>query len=1014
MVFCVECVAAVLPRRRTKPAVPGTRRLRVAVLMPAHNEEFGIDAAIQSVLPQLNEGDRVLVVADNCTDDTASVARASGAMVAERIDPDQRGKGYALDFGLRQLEADAPDVVVFMDSDCVLHEGSLDALVRQVESTERAAQAIYLLVRPENSHARDAVSSLAFLVKNLVRPRGLDRLGLPCLLTGAGMALPWRHARSMRMASGNIVEDLQLGIDLTLAGHAPRLCADAFVTGELPSQRNAAIGQRRRWEHGYLQTAIRTVPKLFGSGLRYGSIDMIAIALELSVPPLALLVFALVLGTVLSLLAPRVAMVMPLSLIAVLGCVAVSWFRFGRSRVPLGALLGAPSYLLGKLPLYAGFAFERETRWIRTARGSQCEKIDASAGNGQQRLPTIVLQGIQFSSVTEQRCIDHVMDELQAGRGGVLVTPNLDHLRRCRRDPAFAGLVAESQVVVADGMPLVWASRLQRTPLPERVAGSDLISTISAAAAERGRSVFLLGGSPGAADKAAEVLAARHPNLKIHGTHCPSMGFEFNPEALAEIIDRLTTVKPDIVYVALGSPKQERLIHELREWLPKSWWLGVGYSFSFLAGEGPRAPQWMQQLGLESAHRLMCEPRRLAKRYLVDGIPYAAQLLAGGAFNGLTRRTGTLMALPPKVPQPSSQQHRLANSPDQGQLAALISSSFARGLGVELSRLPQKLAVHGPPPRNDKRGGKLRAFVLLGGTLRPTPFIAAINRSILDMPLQDGRRLLANWQHQTSELAKFEGLETLAMRVLVDHDSPMPAAAAPSGPCSVSIERDSARYRGTGGLLRDLAESYDDDDFLLVGNGAQLLTQPLAELVRQLHETEADVSFIAHQDGTPSSVMLIRCETLRDISPNGYVDLKEQALPNIARRFKVVPVDQARPTCLSLRTHRDYLAALRWWHVQRSFQSTGDIRVPAETKVAHHVSRFSIVEHGAIVDPTACLQDCVVLRGARIGAGAVAVRSVMCAGSVLSEDETAVDQLVSPRSPAETARAQRILQLSRV
>ncbi|MBV8781235.1 MAG: WecB/TagA/CpsF family glycosyltransferase, partial [Phycisphaerae bacterium] len=967
---------------------------------PAHNEAAGVANAIKSVQSQMNEGDRLLVVADNCTDNTADVARAAGAEVFERTSEEHRGKGYALDFGLHHLSGNPPEVVVFMDSDCLLHKGSLDALAHQVYSTGRAAQAIYLLTTPTNPRPSDAVSSLAFLVKNLVRPRGLDRLGLPCLLTGAGMALPWRQARSIRLASGNIVEDLQLGIDLALGGNAPHLCTAAFVTGELPGQRRAAFGQRKRWEHGYLATALHWVPRLALHGILNRDIDLIGLALELCVPPLALLVFMMTFATVVGFAAVyagaarAVPMAMAGALVSIVACVLASWIRFGRDRIPAAALAGAPSYLLGKVPLYLGFAFNRETRWIRTARDDEPEDNDdvAATSLNDERLPSVVLQGIRFSAVTEQQCIQHVMDELAAGRGGVLVTPNLDHLRRTRIDHQFARLVAESQVVVADGMPLVWASRLQRTPLPGRVAGSDLISSISAAAATKKRSIFLIGGAQGTAEISADILRKRNPEIDIRGTHCPALDFEHNPEALAEIIDRLTTTKPDIIYVALGSPKQERLIHELREWLPKSWWIGVGFSFSFLAGTGQRAPLWMQRSGLEWVHRLFSEPKRLARRYLLEGVPYAAQLLGGAAWIGLTRGKNEAAPLPPRTTSSTTVQHRAGllsdRNPDSNQLAALIYSSFARGLSVE-----PRVTTHRTVTPKTNGHGNIAAFVLLGGTLRPTPFLAAIRRSVLDMPIQDGRRLLAHWQHQAAELAKSENIEQLTMRVLVDHDSTMPAAAAKYGHCDVSIERDGARFRGTGGLLRDLAEAYDDDEFLLVANGAQLLTQPLAELVRQLRETEADVSFIAHQDGTPSSVMLIRCATLRSISKNGYVDLKEQALPAIASEFSVVHVDHARPTCLSLRSHKDYLAALRWWHFNHAMQSHEQRN--ADSVNGSVFSSFCIVEPGASVDPTACLQDCVVLRGARIGPGAVAVRSLFCAGGTLHADETAVDQVVS-------------------
>ena len=176
-------------------------------------------------------------------------------------------------------------------------------------------------------------------------------------------------------------------------------------------------------------------------------------------------------------------------------------------------------------------------------------------------------------------------------------------------------------------MPLIWASRLQGTPLPERVAGSDLVPGLSAAAAERGRCVYLLGGSPGTAEAAAAVLLRRTPDLRIAGSACPPMGFEHDERALGEVIENLVSARPDIVYVALGSPKQELLIDRARSLLPATWWMGVGISFSYLCGHVHRAPRWMQAIGLEWLHRLTQEPGRLAKRYLLQGIPFAVALL---------------------------------------------------------------------------------------------------------------------------------------------------------------------------------------------------------------------------------------------------------------------------------------------------------------------------------------------------------------------------------------------------
>lgn len=254
--------------------------------------------------------------------------------------------------------------------------------------------------------------------------------------------------------------------------------------------------------------------------------------------------------------------------------------------------------------------------------------------------PTIDLCGVPLHALTLAGAADHIIAALNAGRGGWVVTPNLDILRRLVKDRGFADLCARATLRLADGMPLVWASRLQRTPLPERVAGSDLIWTLTARAAAAGRSVYFLGGNPGAADGAARELRRRHPGLRIAGVESPPLGFESCGPYMDGLRRRLAAASPDIVYVALGSPKQERVIDILRADLPRAWFLGIGISFSFVTGEVRRAPRLMRRLGLEWAHRLAQEPRRLAKRYLVDGLPFAAVLIARAAARaGRSTRT---------------------------------------------------------------------------------------------------------------------------------------------------------------------------------------------------------------------------------------------------------------------------------------------------------------------------------------------------------------------------------------
>lgn len=255
----------------------------------------------------------------------------------------------------------------------------------------------------------------------------------------------------------------------------------------------------------------------------------------------------------------------------------------------------------------------------------------------------ISLMGMEIDHVTEGQAVAAIGDSLARGRGGWVITPNLEHLRRYYKDDSLKRFFHAADLVLADGMPLVWASRLKGTPLPARVAGSDLIWSLSLEAAKHGRSIFVLGGTREAGWEAAQKLKDRCPGLRIAGMVYPPHGFDRDPRAMDSIVETLDAADPDIVYVGLGFPKQERVISVLRERLPRTWFLGIGISIHFVGGDIPRAPRWMQRLGLEWIHRLGQEPRRLAKRYLVYGLPFAARLLAHGAVSRLSggRRSAT-------------------------------------------------------------------------------------------------------------------------------------------------------------------------------------------------------------------------------------------------------------------------------------------------------------------------------------------------------------------------------------
>lgn len=249
-------------------------------------------------------------------------------------------------------------------------------------------------------------------------------------------------------------------------------------------------------------------------------------------------------------------------------------------------------------------------------------------------MASVTLLGLELAALTETETIQYVLDERGQGRGGWICTANTDILRQWRHSAEVRELVAGADLVVADGMPLVWASHLEGTPLPERVTGSGLALTLSAAAAAAGESVFLLGGNPGVAEQAADRLIELNPELQVAGTLCPPVGFERDPEWHERIAQTLRDAEPGIVYVALGFPKQERLIADLRAELPGAWFIGCGAALSFVAGDLERAPKLIQRFGLEWLHRLVQEPRRLSRRYLLEGFPFTARLFSSALNEG--------------------------------------------------------------------------------------------------------------------------------------------------------------------------------------------------------------------------------------------------------------------------------------------------------------------------------------------------------------------------------------------
>lgn len=298
------------------------------------------------------------------------------------------------------------------------------------------------------------------------------------------------------------------------------------------------------------------------------------------------------------------------------------------------------------------------------------------------------------------------------------------------------------------------------------------------------------------------------------------------------------------------------------------------------------------------------------------------------------------------------------------------------------------------PPRREavaRLGRDLRSVMLLGGSLRKTGLVQATGRAVVDLPLTSGSSFLGQWVEQSGLLAEHLGRSSLPVRMLLGEKMPRPESLPTHPRVQLEVEGDSGQYRGTAGLLRDKTEPYDPSDVVLVANAGQLLLYTLVELAAMLAETGGDAAILAHADGQPAGMMLFRVAALRDVPSIGYQDFKEQALPKIAEHHVVQVVNRTRHTAVPVRTRSDYIRALRIHHRRmRGLARPG----PFEEDWR---STFDIIEPGANVAGGVRVHDSVVLRGATVEAGAVMVRSVVCAGSRMRRGAHATDALVRGR-----------------
>jgi exopolysaccharide biosynthesis WecB/TagA/CpsF family protein len=610
-------VLALLTRLHRPRPRHATGRTPVAILVPAHDEEALLGRCLRG-LQEARAGipSRLIVIADNCTDRTAEIAAGERAEVWVRTDLEHRGKGPALRWALDRLltGTESPDAVVVVDADSVVAPDFLHCLVGAFEAGHPVVQAEYLVL-PEGADDRRRLVAAGFLLFHRVRFSGRAMLGLSASLVGNGMLFGAQVLRDHPWQAFSGVEDLEHSITLRRSGIPIHFEATARLWGPVATGR-AAGAQRSRWEGGRLATMRREVPRLLAEGVRRRDPQVLEAGAELAVPPLGLLLALDLTGLLVSgalalagLAFPWVVLPWAAATTALALSVVVGLWAARADRDTFVALLRAPRFMLGKLSLYRRLGRFDPSRWDRTERPGAGATVGAPV--------RAWVNGIQVEGLHLAEAAELLVARSLLRPSAQACTVNLDFLVQADHDEEVRHLLAESEVNVADGTPVLWLARIGGTSLPGRVTGVDLVPRLAEQCATQGARLFLLGGQRGAAESAATHLEALAPGLQVTALETPPATLEeMDDEA---ILAAVAEARADLLLVAFGHPKQELWISRNLARLPVGMAIGVGGSLDLLLGRLTRAPGWMQRTGLEWSWRFLQEPRRLGGRYLRDG-----------------------------------------------------------------------------------------------------------------------------------------------------------------------------------------------------------------------------------------------------------------------------------------------------------------------------------------------------------------------------------------------------------
>jgi cellulose synthase/poly-beta-1,6-N-acetylglucosamine synthase-like glycosyltransferase len=364
-------------RKRRRPLFVGSRKCRLAVVIPAHNEELLVARCVESTRASATSvaDCEIAVVADNCTDETSARASEAGARVLVRQDPEHRGKGYALRFAFDLLSAEGFDAFLVIDADSVVSPNLISEVIRYFGAGAAALQCRYRVANDEAS-VRTRLMDVAFLAFNVVRPRGRSAWGLSAGLLGNGFALHRETLLRVPYTADSIVEDLEYHLRLAAASERIDFIDDATVFGEMPERSNAAREQRSRWEGGRLRMIKEWTPRL-ASGVLRGNWRFLEPLLDLLTLPLAFYVLTVLLSlfSPVRLLRDYAAVSLALVIVHVL----FGAFLGGRPLKSTLALAAAPFYILWKLTTLDAIlsTSRKDAQWVRSSRKTEATKVGA-------------------------------------------------------------------------------------------------------------------------------------------------------------------------------------------------------------------------------------------------------------------------------------------------------------------------------------------------------------------------------------------------------------------------------------------------------------------------------------------------------------------------------------------------------------------------------------------------------------------------------------------------------------